>query len=565
MKQVSTAGLTFADLREYNKCYVDKTLLIKDLIDSDDRIHLFTRPRRFGKTTNLSMLDAFFNMEYKGNAWFDGLAISEHEEYESYKNAFPVINLDMKDVNAPDYDRFLADMGAVILEAFKEHAYLLDSPVIMEDERILFDSLSRGTVDRTMLRFSIKKLSALLHRHHGRKVVVLIDEYDCAVSDSFGEASHRPMMDFLGDFMKATIKGNKSLQMAYVTGIMQIAKESILSDLNNIEVNTVFSTDSDERFGFTEEEVKGILSYYGHPERFEEAKNWYDGYRFGRVDVYNPYSIMKFVSNHFEIDTYWVNTGGDYLIRWLLERISDENFARILGLIEGKAVDVQIVRALPYSQVRSNEMSLYSLMVMAGYLKAVPQDGSTYRVSIPNTEVAGVISKLVSGLYPINTALFDEFNRAVLDHDADRMASLFQKILLGGSYLNLSNENSYELILMTVMYGLAGRYAVRTEYEAGNGRTDIILSPKHEGTVPLIIELKRVRSDEELDEGLDDAIRQIHRMRYYSGMPGKVILIGMSIHVKTPKVRTQVIDNGPDGLSYVPTDSDMGLVEDSSS
>ena len=178
--------------------------------------------------------------------------------------------------------------------------------------------------------------------------------------------------------------------------------------------------------------------------------------------------------------------------------------------------------------------------------------------------MAGVISKLVSGLYPINTALFDEFNRAVLDHDADRMASLFQKILLGGSYLNLSNENSYELILMTVMYGLAGRYAVRTEYEAGNGRTDIILSPKHEGIVPLVIELKRVRSDEELDEGLDDAIRQIHRMRYYSGMPGKVILIGMSIHVKTPKVCTQVIDNGPDGLSYVPTDSDMGLVEGSS-
>lgn len=562
MKQVNTAGLTFADLRDSDKYYVDKTLLIKDILDSDDRgVYLYTRPRRFGKTTNISMLDAFFNMEYRGNAWFDDLAISDYAEYESYKNAFPVINLDMKDVTAPDYDHFLADMGEVVLEAFREHAYLLDSPVIMEDERILFDSLFKGDADRTSLRFSIRKLSALLHRHHGKKAVVLIDEYDCAVSDAFGEPSHRPMMDFLGDFMKATVKGNRNLQMAYVTGIMQIAKGSILSDLDNITVNTVFSTDSDERFGFTEEEVKRILSDYGHPEKFEEARNWYDGYRFGGVDVYNPYSIMKYVSNHFTIDTYWINSGGDYVVRWLFERISDDNFARVLGLIKGDAVDAQISDSLSYSQVRSDEISLYSLMVMAGYLKAVPQAGTGYRISIPNAEVSSIISRLISGLYPVNTALFGEFNRSVLDHDADKMAELFQKILLGGSYMNLGHENSYELILMTVMYCLTGRYFIRTEYEAGNGRTDIILNPKHEGAIPMVMELKRVDSDADLDEGLDDAMHQIHRMRYYMGMPGAVILVAMSIHVKIPKVRTRIIDNGPDGLSYVPSDEDTGIAE----
>ena len=267
MKQIDTCGLSFPDIRDDDKYYVDKTLLIKDILDGNPRgVYLFTRPRRFGKTTNLSMLNAFFNIKYKGNTWFDGLEISKYPEYEKYKNAFPVLYLNLKGTDAPNYDAFLAAMQSAVLDSLKKHLYLLDYDKVTKDEQLLFDALFTGTASYEQLRTSVVKITEILERYHGRKVVVLIDEYDRAVSDAFGTESHKPMMEFLGVFLSPILKNNESLQMAYITGIMQITKESIFSGLNNLKVNNVFSVESDERFGFTESEVKELLSYYGNPE-----------------------------------------------------------------------------------------------------------------------------------------------------------------------------------------------------------------------------------------------------------------------------------------------------------
>ena len=551
MKQIDTSGLSFIRLREEDMYYVDKSLLIKDIIESNRcGIYLFTRPRRFGKTTNLSMLDAFFNIKYNGNAWFDDLAISQFPEFEGYRNAYPVISLNMKNAKAPDYEGFLDAMRTVILDALKKHLYLLDYDGLTPDEHMLFDALFSRSASSEQLRSSIGHLSNILERYHEKKVIILIDEYDRAVSDMFGEESPRPIMEFLGEFMNYSLKNNDSIQMAYVTGIMQIAKESIFSDLNNIIVDNIFSTISDERFGFTETEVKQILSYYGHPERFEEVKQWYDGYRFGDAEVYNPFSVMSYIMRGFKPSSYWVNSGGDAVLRWMLGRINGSNFSRILGLVEGGSLRTDLTSSLRYASINTRDVPLYSLMVMSGYLKAVPAENGQYDLSVPNREVAMMIDELMKDMIPIDEDLFLDFNRAVLDCDATKMTSFLQAILMKGSYLNLNAENSYSLVLMTLMHALTKRYEVKTEYETGNGRADIVLKPRYEGTTSMIFELKKVDSEDLLDRGVEDALDQIRDRRYHMGMPGKVALIGMSFFGKIPKVAVEIVDNGPDGFSY---------------
>ncbi len=551
MKQIDTSGLSFIRLREEDMYYVDKSLLIKDIIESNRcGIYLFTRPRRFGKTTNLSMLDAFFNIKYKGNAWFDDLAISQYPEFEGYRNAYPVISLNMKNAKAPDYEGFLDAMRTVVLDALKKHLYLLDYNGLTPDEHMLFDALFSRSASSEQLRSSIGHLSNILERYHEKKVIILIDEYDRAVSDMFGEESPRPIMEFLGEFMNYSLKNNDSIQMAYVTGIMQIAKESIFSDLNNIIVDNIFSTISDERFGFTETEVKQILSYYGHPERFDEVKQWYDGYRFGDAEVYNPFSVMSYIMRGFKSSSYWVNSGGDTVLRWMLGRINGSNFSRILGLVEGGSLRTDLTSSLRYASINTRDVPLYSLMVMSGYLKAVPAENGQYDLSVPNREVAMMIDELMKDMIPIDEDLFLDFNRAVLDCDAVKMTSFLQAILMEGSYLNLNAENSYSLVLMTLMHALTKRYEVKTEYETGNGRADIVLKPRYEGTTSMIFELKKVDSEDLLDRGVEDALDQIRDRRHHMGMPGKVALIGMSFFGKIPKVAVEIVDNGPDGFSY---------------
>lgn len=551
MKQIDTSGLSFIRLREEDMYYVDKSLLIKDIIESNRcGIYLFTRPRRFGKTTNLSMLDAFFNIKYKDNAWFDDLAISQFPDFEGYRNAYPVISLNMKNAKAPDYGGFLDAMRTVILDALKKHLYLLDFNGLTPDEHMLFDALFSRSASSEQLRSSIGHLSNILERYHEKKVIILIDEYDRAVSDMFGEESHRPIMEFLGEFMNYSLKNNDSIQMAYVTGIMQIAKDSIFSDLNNIIVDNIVSTISDERFGFTETEVEQILSYYGHPERFDEVKQWYDGYRFGDAEVYNPFSVMSYIMRGFKPSSYWVNSGGDTVLRWMLGRINGSNFSRILGLVEGGSLRTDLTSSLRYASINTRDVPLYSLMVMSGYLKAVPAENGQYDLSVPNREVAMMIDELMKDMIPIDEDLFLDFNRAVLDCDAAKMTSFLQAILMEGGYLNLNAENSYSLVLMTLMHALTKRYEVKTEYETGNGRADIVLKPRYEGTTSMIFELKKVDSEDLLDRGVEDALDQIRDRRYHMGMPGKVALIGMSFFGKIPKVAMEIVDNGPDGFSY---------------
>ena len=542
------SGLSFAELRERDKYYVDKTMLIADILSQgDSNVYLFTRPRRFGKTTNLSMLDAFFNMKHKGNTWFDGLEISEHPEFDRYKNAFPVIHLNLNDTKAPDYDSFIDMMRDAVKDAYGHHKYLLDGPDADPDVADLFRSVKRKEISESSLVTSIKDLSGFIFDSTGKKPIILIDEYDCAVSDNFGEESHRATLDFLGRFLRSALKTNPNREMVYMTGVMQIAKESIFSDLNNVVVNNIFSKnpkDSDERFGFTESEVADILTYYGNPGKLDEVREWYDGYRFGNVDVYNPYSIMNYVRSGFEPDTYWANSGGDGIVRNLLDRIDDANLSTITDLVTGNVARVKLTESLVFKDVYSSDESLFSLMAMTGYLNAVPVGDKKFDISIPNREVMGIVKDMAERLRPITDAGFIQFNQAVLAGDAGKIASLLEEFLMTTSYLNLSDktpENPYEMMVVTLLIGLCERYTVRTEREMGLGRSDIIMTPKAQGDVGMIMELKIAKTEDDMDKGVDEALKQIHDMRYYSEMSGQVLLFGVCFHSKLAKAKSEII------------------------
>ena len=407
MKQIDLGGVSFAEIREKDKHYVDKTLLLMDILGTDDRgAYLFTRPRRFGKSMNLSMLDAFFNMQYKGNMWFDGLAISDHPEFEKYKNAFPVIHLDLGNTKADTYEGFIDGMRRAVGMCFEPHRYLLEREDLDSSARSLFDSLKNKSASEDDLIGSVLTLSMALTDEFGVKPIILIDEYDAAVSDAFGSESHKQMMSFLRSMMYASVKGNPYREMVYVTGVMQIAKQSISSEMNNFVVNNVFSEQSDERFGFTESEVKNILEDYGYGDRFDIAKAWYGGYRFGDAEIYNPYSIMCFVDQGCEPKTYRTDEGMNALVSTALKSIVSSKYAEIMKMIDGESILSNLEEAFPYEAIEMPGRPLYSLMVMSGYLNAVPTDEKDirncrlYRLSIPNEEVRELVGRLMDDTHP---------------------------------------------------------------------------------------------------------------------------------------------------------------------
>ena len=544
MKQVDTGGLSFQEIREDGKYYVDKSLLIKDMLETNDRgVYLYTRPRRFGKTTNITMLDAFFNLEYKGNTWFEGLTISEYPQYGRYMNRYPVIKLDLKELTSgtdTEYSYFIDRVKKVLRDLYVGHRYLSDS--LSCDDKILFDSIVSMKASEGILVDALKDLSRMLYEYHGERTVVLIDEYDQAITRTFGSDVQKRIIGLLRGLLSNALKSNEHLQMAYVTGVMQVAKADIFSGLNNLTVNNVFSLRSDERFGFTESEVGEILEYYGHPEKIGEVRYWYDGYLFGNAEVYNPFSVMMYVQNGFTPKGYWIGTSSDNPVRWLLRR-TDASRAEFSELLAGSSLNRTLNDSISSDRLSlSDTDDLHTLMVHTGYLKAVPLGGWNYSVSIPNGEVMEALDRIVSEEVRLDSTRFDEFCLAVLDGDVDRMTETLQFILVGSSYMTGKAEFPYEAVLMTIMRGIVSRYDTRIEREEGNGRVDIVMIPRREGEPSMIFELKVAATEDALDSEAERALAQIHERKYYLGMNGRVMLYGMSFWGKVPRIKLETLD-----------------------
>ena len=532
-RPVMTGVDDFKRVRSDGGYYIDKSALIGDIIHTAVQVCLFTRPRRFGKTLNLSMLDAYFNEKYTGNTWFDDLRISELRPDDPMKNSFTVINLSMKDLKTNSYEDYLWKLGRKIGDIYDSFPELERSEKISNRQRASYRDISMVSADEKTLQLSLFDLTRMLEAEYGRKVILLIDEYDNAVNEAGTEELRMKILDFMSEFLSPALKSNTSLAFAVVTGVMQIAKASIFSGLNNLYVNSVFDRGFDEYWGFTENEVRKLCADFGDESKFEEAKEWYDGYRFGIVDVYNPWSVLNYVKAEFDAKPYWSNTSSNSILHTMYENVDLSRFGTLLDIYDD-GIEVDLDTTVTYADSLFSERVMYSVMVMTGYLKAVHVAGDSYVISIPNGEVRRIVSKMLSDDVGAESKGFREFSNAVLKGDVDSMEKLLGEILCQGSYLNLKDESCYELVVMTVLYSIASDYRIRTESERGNGRVDIILEPKHPGIVPIIIELKKSAEEKDLEADTRAGLRQIHEKRYYLGMKGTILLYGISFLGKVP-------------------------------
>lgn len=515
----------FMDFRERDLYYVDKSALI-DRVLSDERrsVFLFTRPRRFGKSLNLSMLDAYLNVAYRDspNNWFEGLEVERLRPDDPDRNSVPVIKINLKELNVRSYERFLNSMGRKIAWAARPFKYI--RPSLDDDDKDVFETIVRSRCDESLLEESVKLLSGMVEAYHGKKVVILIDEYDDATNNSFGTPSHDEILGFMKRFYGNALKSNDSLRFAVVTGIMQVTKEGIFSGLNNVYVDNVLSTGFEEMFGFTSDEIRRLCEDAEHPEKFDEIREWYDGYRFGDADIYNPWSVLSYFNRNMVPDEYWAGTSGNGIIDDLLARTSVETFMDLTGLGEGRTITSALDNRVAYAGRSNTPEELYSIMVASGYLKAVPTDDGKYALSVPNLEMRRVFLKHILDVTgPGVRNLAHDVAGALIRGDTKLAENSLREFMMSFSFKTLAKEHTYQTMLLTIFIAVCGTHRPVDEAMCGDGYCDLVLEGFKEGSRDILIEYKALDGDadrDEMEKTARRALEQIRRKDYAHGRPG---------------------------------------------
>ena len=532
----------FKKIRDSDYLYVDKSDMISQIMSEGADVYLYTRPRRFGKSLNLSMLDAFFNVKYpRDNTWFDGLKVSDCKECQEHKNAYPIIYFDFKDLDADSYELFLKRLSKKIRSLYAQYRYLKESDDVDDIFKIDFDSIISGTTDVSTLMDSLNILSKMLHAHHGRKVIILLDEYDNPIHNAYGKDFHKRVIDLMRGILSSALKGNDSLMFGVITGVMQISKESIFSGLNNLIVNNVLSTRYDEMFGFTNDEVKTICEEYGHPEKYPEAKEWYDGYRFGDSEVYNPWSILNYIDEGFVPRTYWAGTSGNSILDDLFELASPEIWGELRSLAEGEQILYTVKPTMTFQDLHVNERNIYSLLVMSGYLTAQIRENGRMFISIPNGEMAYVFGDMILNRMNIDSfAYVMSLARAFIAGEVSTIEEyLYDLFASSAGNAMLNDEHSYQAFITGMLMFLNGKYTVKADFEEGNGRYDIRLERRYGDFPNIVIEIKRVptdSSDDSARSAAESALEQIRNRDYIHGLKGETLLYGIAFRNKRPTV-----------------------------
>ena len=538
----------FKEIRDYDSLYIDKSDMISQILSKRIKVYLYTRPRRFGKSLNLSMLDAFFNLKYpKDNKWFDGLKVSECEECQKHKNEYPVINFDFKELSAISMDAFKLDIVSTMSDLYRQHKYLLDSEILVDFDKQYITDVIGKRLNYLELRKSMSVLSHMLHEHHGKKVIFLFDEYDNPINRSYGKPFQQDVVDFMRDLLSSALKGNNSLEFGVVTGVMQIAKESIFSGLNNLRVNNIFSNNFDESFGFTDAEVRSILEDNNHPEKYDEVKEWYDGYRFGDADVYNPWSVLIYVDEGFKPGPYWTSTSSNDILDTLMDKADKSVFDDLLSLSQGEGIEKELNPTVALGDLEHDPNAIYSLLVMSGYLSAVKQ-GKGYDLFIPNGEMYDVFGDVV-GRY-INrkcgnsrySLLISNISYAILNNRPESIEKHLYNLIAEviGSNM-LTHERVYQAFLIGLLMNVRGGYTVTAEMENGKGRYDIMLRSASSKNPNIVIELKRSDFESSLQHDAEKALSQIMERDYIHGLSGETILYGISFKGKQPFIVSKIV------------------------
>lgn len=506
---------------------VDKTLFIKDLLDNKADVNLFTRPRRFGKTLNMSMLQHFFENSSKDNSYlFEGLNIMKvGEKYTSHMGQYPVINLSLKSGKQPNFQLALKCIKDEIVNEFRRHSYIIESNKL-EDEREEYRKIVRKENEEELYITALKFLSNCLEKYHNKKVIILIDEYDVPLENAFFEGFYDRMIKFIRSLFESALKTNSSLEFAVITGCLRISRESIFTGLNNLDIISILNEYYDEYFGFTQKEVSKMLKDYGLSGKEELIKNWYNGYIFGQAQVYNPWSVVKFVKDLYKNPnvfptSYWANTSSNSIVKSLIEKADDETKAEIETLIEGKTIEKPIHEDITYDEVYDNMDNLYNFMFFTGYFKKIDErvDEKTkikyLKLKIPNEEIKYIFREKVLKWFSAKIKAEDlsKVYTSVLKGDVETFQTEINRLLRKTISFNDAYENFYHGFVVGVLSGIDG-YIVKSNREAGDGRSDIYIRPLSIFQRAVIIEIKVCDKPKELFTKCDKALEQIEKMKY---------------------------------------------------
>ena len=512
--------------------YIDKTMMLKDFIDERPMVTLFTRPRRFGKTLNMDMLRTFFEKTNEDTSkYFKDKKIWEQGEYyRSFQGKYPVIFITLKDVKHNSWDNTFANIGSIISSEYCRHSDLSKSPKLDKKQKDFYDKMVSEKFSAVDLERSLLYLSEMLKKHYGEGAVIIIDEYDTPIQSGHTSGFYDDVIAFMRNLLSGCFKDNKSLAFGFLTGILRVAKESIFSGLNNLTINSVLDNKYSEYFGFTANEVKEMAAYYSAPDKFDEVCEWYDGYRFGKTDIFNPWSVINYFSNDCEPRAFWLSTGSNDIIGEIIKEADNEIYERLSSLVNGGSFTTYIDTSVIYPQIKNNPSSIYSFLLMAGYLKVVKSSVSISgdfmcEVALPNKEISLVYRKEIlqklENLIPQATAIAVE--EAIFSGNGEKLRDIISNFLIQSvSAFDAAGENFYHGFMLGVC-ALFGNSYVTSNRESGDGRYDIALSPKVSNLPGIIIELKAEKNcnENELQELAKTALKQINDKKYDTELKSK--------------------------------------------
>lgn len=529
----------FASLREGDYFYIDKTGFIKEWWDAGDDVTLITRPRRFGKTLNMSMLNCFFSNKYAGRGdLFEGLSIWNDEKYRQLQGMYPVIFMSFAEVKSASFYEARNTIAAIINDVYKQYRYLLDSDIITDGEKEMWNRLEKYVIEpsmnteenNSMIQRAIKDLCGCLSRYYDSKVIIFLDEYDTPMQEAYVHGYWEEFTAFLRNLFNSTFKTNPYLERAVMTGITRVSKESMFSDLNNPKVITVTSEEYNRYFGFTEEEVFDALEKFGLSDRKADVKKWYDGFTFGsQRDIYNPWSIINYLDEK-KLRPYWASTSSNGLVSRLLQNGSAEMKEFMEELLKGDTIVVNFDEQIVFHQLDTDERAVWSLLVAGGYLKVdeVEYRGELlepwYHLSITNLETRSMFANMFKGWFNSTAANYNRFISAMVSNDIEAMNLYMNRVALetfsyfdvGGSGQDSEPEKFYHGFVLGLMADQNDNYEVRSNRESGFGRYDVMLIPKKEKLPAIVMEFKvhNPNREKSLSDTAGTALRQIDEKNY---------------------------------------------------
>lgn len=554
-KRLPVGVENFRQIIKDNYYYVDKTELISELLHNGGMVNLFTRPRRFGKTLNMSMLEHFFSIE-GDQSIFDGLAIAKDRKLcEEYMGKFPVIFLSLKGINAGSYETAFRLAVETVKGAAKKAKFLKTSDKLDDDEKDDYRALLDKDMDEATLFLSLKTLSELLEKHYGTQVIILIDEYDVPLAKAFENGYYEPMVFLVRNLLEQALKTNNSLKLAVMTGCMRISKESIFTGLNNFTTFTITDVDFDEYFGFTDQEVRDLLAYYEYSSKYESIKEWYDGYCFGNVEVYCPWDVVSYLRSlrtdkESTPQNYWVNTSGNAEVKEFIRQSKNATTKReIERLMAGEVITKTIRSELTYKDMYDSIENIWSVLFTTGYLTQAGQVGSRiYKLRIPNLEIRDIFKTQIMEYFKETVAkdgdTLGRFCDALKNGEEKQVEDVFESYLkktisIRDTFVKKTmKENFYHGILLGIL-GIKEEWGVFSNQETGEGYSDILIETEN-GEMAILIEVKYA-NDGNLDQACERALKQVEDRKYDQELlengVDKILKYGIACYKKQCKVR----------------------------